>query len=114
MLGGPPFYLSGFRVNEQALQNAAGNLSRIVEDVPLTVLEHHTLRDESWKQKINPIAKQAEQAGHGLMTAAEFAGQKNVFLETNRKQLFKDFPPSNEFQLWMKTLNSKVICKPPI
>ncbi len=114
MLGGPPFYLAGFRVNELALQNAAKNIKALVQSVPLIILEHHTLRDESWKQKLAPIEEQAKQAGHELFTAAEFAGEENRFLESNRKKLFKDFPPSKEFQLWTKTLNSKVISKPPI
>jgi predicted metallo-beta-lactamase superfamily hydrolase len=114
MLGGPPFYLSGFRVKEAALQNATNNLKAIVDTVPLTILEHHTLRDEFWKQKIAPVKFQAKQAGHELLTAAEFAGQENCFLESNRKKMYKDFPPSKEFQLWTKTLTSKFIAKPPL
>jgi uncharacterized protein len=114
MLGGPPFYLSGFRVNESAIQNAVNNLYRIVETVPLTVLEHHTLRDEFWKQKVAPICERASKAGHQVLTAAEFAGVDNVFLESKRKQLFKENPPSKEFQQWMKTLTGKEIAKPPI
>ncbi len=114
MLGGPPFYLSGFRVNEAALQNATNNLKAIVETVPLTIIEHHTLRDEFWKQKVAPIEEHATKAGHSLLTAKEYVGEENHFLESNRKRLFRDFPPSKDFQLWTKTLNNKVIGKPPI
>jgi uncharacterized protein len=114
MLGGPPFYLSGFRVNEAAIQNAVNNLYRIIETVPLTVLEHHMLRDEFWKQKALPIFEHASKVGHRVLTAAEFAGVDNVFLESKRKQLFKENPPSEEFQQWMKTLTGKRITKPPI
>jgi predicted metallo-beta-lactamase superfamily hydrolase len=114
MLGGPPFYLSGFRVEESQLQNALNNLSSIVEIVPLTILEHHALRDESWKQKVAPLCEHAASVGHKLMTAAEYVGIENVFLESRRKQLYHDFPPSKDFELWMKTLNSKKIAKPPI
>ncbi|MGD6934329.1 MAG: MBL fold metallo-hydrolase [Candidatus Bathyarchaeia archaeon] len=114
MLGGPPFYLSGFRVNEAALQNATNNLKAIVEKVPITIIEHHTLRDEFWKQKVAPIEEHATKAGHSLLTAAEYIGEENRFLESNRKRLFRDFPPSKDFQFWTKTLNNKVIGKPPI
>jgi uncharacterized protein len=114
MLGGPPFYLAGFRVNKAAIQNAASNLCSIVKTVPLTVIEHHTLRDDSWKQKLAPLKEQAINAGHVLMTAAEFVGQENNFLESRRKELFAVSPPSEAFRLWMKTLNGKVIAKPPI
>jgi predicted metallo-beta-lactamase superfamily hydrolase len=106
-LGGPPFYLGGFRVEESQLQNALNNLSNIVETVSLTILEHHALRDESWKQKVAPLCEHAATVGHKLMTAAEYVGIENVFLESRRKQLYRDFPPSKEFELWMKTLNSK-------
>ncbi|XHH09637.1 MAG: hypothetical protein ACFCUE_03145 [Candidatus Bathyarchaeia archaeon] len=114
MLGGPPFYLSGFRVNEVALENATENLKTIVKTVPLTIIEHHTLRDEFWKQKLAIVEEQAHQAGHSVLTAAEFAGEENRFSEFNRKRLYRDFPPSKEFQLWTRTLNGKAISKPPI
>ena len=114
MLGGPPFYLGGFRVDEAQLQNGLKNLSSIVESVPLTILEHHALRDESWKQKISPICELASKNEHSIVTAAEYVGEENVFLESKRKQLYRDFPPSDEFKQWMKTLNNKKIAKPPI
>jgi predicted metallo-beta-lactamase superfamily hydrolase len=50
MVGGPPFYLGGFRVDEAQLQEGLGNLTSLVETVPLTILEHHALRDEAWRQ----------------------------------------------------------------
>lgn len=114
MLGGPPFYLAGFRVDESALQNAVSNLSKIVEAVPLTIIEHHALRDEFWKQKIAAVCEGAVNVGHRVLTAAEYVGNANMFLESRRKQLFREFPPSKEFEQWMKTLNNKVISKPPL
>ena len=52
MLGGPPFYLGGFRVEAAQLEQGLRNLESIVQTVPLVILEHHALRDESWKEKI--------------------------------------------------------------
>jgi predicted metallo-beta-lactamase superfamily hydrolase len=114
MLGGPPFYLLGFRVKETSLQTAVSNLKDIVEAVPVTILEHHTLRDELFKQKIDAVQICANQAGHKLLTGAEFIGQENHFLEANRKSLYQMFPPSEKFQQWINALNNKVIYKPPI
>ncbi len=49
------------------------------------------------------------------MTAAEFAGEKNVFLESKRKQLYLENPPSKEFEKWMREgLTEKSSTKPPI
>jgi predicted metallo-beta-lactamase superfamily hydrolase len=114
MLGGPPFYLAGFRVRAESLQNAISNLKAIVRTVPLTILEHHTLRDECFKQKLVSVREQADQMGNGLLTAAEFVGEANCFLEANRKSLYETVPPSKKFQLWMNALRNNVVSKPPV
>ena len=114
MLGGPPFYLGGFRVNFVQLEQGIKNLERIVKAVPLVIFEHHALRDETWKQKINEVYNQAFEAGHSVVTAAEYTGNEDFLLESRRKTLYADFPPSEEFKQWMKTLNNEKIAKPPI
>jgi hypothetical protein len=49
------------------------------------------------------------------MTAAEFAGQENNFLESKRKTLHVENPPSKEFETWMREgLKEKGHAKPPI
>jgi len=114
MLGGPPFYLGGFRVEEALLEQGLRNLESIAQAAPLVIVEHHALRDESWRQKIAKVCRQASDSGHSVMTAAEYLGSGNVFLESKRKQLYRDFPPSAEFKQWMKTLGNKKILKPPL
>jgi uncharacterized protein len=114
MLGGPPLYLGGFRVEIAQLEQGLRNLERIVEAVPLVILEHHALRDESWRPKMDKVFQKAYQSGHSILTAAEYAGKENLFLESRRKQLYRDHPPSDEFKQWIKTLNEKKIAKPPI
>jgi uncharacterized protein len=114
MLGGPPLYLGGFRVEEAQLERGMANLGRIVEKVPTVILEHHALRDAEWRGKITGIFERAEETGHRVLTAAEFAGQENDFLEAKRRELFRDHPPTAEFKAWMKTLKNKTIQKPPL
>jgi predicted metallo-beta-lactamase superfamily hydrolase len=114
MLGGPPFYLGGFRVEMARLDQGLRNLKRIVESVPIVILEHHALRDEFWKQKINSVYERASKVSHSVLTAAEYIGNENMFLESKRKQLYHDFLPSTEFSVWRKTLNDKKITKPPL
>ena len=115
MIGGPPFYLGGFKVAEAQLEMGLRNLAGVVETVPLTILEHHALRDESWQQKTKQAYDAALKAGHTVMTAAEFAGQENAFLESKRKRLYVDYPPSKEFEKWMRGgLTAKSTAKPPI
>ena len=114
MLGGPPLYLGGFRVDLAQLEKGIFNLERIVEEVPNVVLEHHALRDEDWRSKIGRVFARAAEKGHTMQTAAEYSGVENSFLESKRKQLYRDQPPSEEFKKWMKNLSGKVIAKPPI
>jgi predicted metallo-beta-lactamase superfamily hydrolase len=115
MIGGPPFYLGGFKVDEAQLQMGLRNLASVVETVPLTILEHHALRDEAWQQRIKQVYDVALKAGHTVMTAAEFGGQENTFLESRRKRLYMDYPPSKEFEKWMhECLTAKSTTKPPI
>jgi uncharacterized protein len=114
LVGGPPFYLGGFRVEQSQLDLGLANLGRIVEAVPTVVVEHHALRDEFWLKKTQQVHDSAAKLNHRICTAAEFLGKENVFLEAHRKQLFRDFASSKEFEHWMKTLNDKKIGKPPI
>jgi predicted metallo-beta-lactamase superfamily hydrolase len=115
MLGGPPFYLGGFKVDEAQLRLGLRNLTEVVEAVPLTVLEHHALRDEFWQQKTKQAYDAALEMGHKIVTAAEFTGHKNNFLESKRKMLYVENPPSKEFEKWMREgLTEKSHAKPPI
>lgn len=115
LLGGPPFYLEGFKVDSAGVQRGVLNLKRIVRISPLTMIEHHSLRDEMWKQKIQSVYTVAKLAGHKVVTAAEYVGQDNIFLESIRKQLYLENPPSRDFEEWMKeSMDSKRSVKPPV
>jgi len=115
MIGGPPLYLSGFRVKEENIQRGLKNLGKIAETVPLTILEHHILRDKDWREKTKNVFYKANEYGHKILTAAEFLGENNVSLEAVRKRLFAEKPPSAEFQKWMrKSREMQRRVKPPI
>jgi predicted metallo-beta-lactamase superfamily hydrolase len=115
MIGGPPSYLSGFKVDEDQIQSAFRNLNRIIGFSPLTVLEHHLLRDENWKEKADSIFEIARKTGHKVQTAAGFLGMRDKCLESVRKRLFVEDPPSEEFEKWMRlSEDTKKHTKPPI
>ena len=115
IVGGPPTYLAGFRVKEEHIESGMRNLMSLVETVPITILAHHTLRDERWKTLVQPIIDAAQERGHTVLTAAEYQGTKNNFLEFRRRQLFEMEPPSSEFEKWIKLpLQTRKLKKPPI
>jgi predicted metallo-beta-lactamase superfamily hydrolase len=115
MIGGPPTYLAGFRVKEEHIEAGMQNLKTLVENVPTTILEHHILRDENWRGQTQPIFDAATQAGHQMLTAAEYSGKENNLLEFRRRQLFETEPPSSDFMKWLKLpLQKRKQQKPPI
>jgi predicted metallo-beta-lactamase superfamily hydrolase len=115
IMGGPPTYLAGFRVKEGHVKQGMQNLESLVKKVPTTILEHHILRDEKWRNLSQPIFDAASEIGHKVVTAAEFAGKENNLLEFRRRELFGMEPPSPEFEKWMKLPQQKrKLIRPPV
>ena len=115
LIGGPPFYLAGFKVDAVQLRNAVANLKSIVEAVPTTIIEHHTLRDSAWQTNLAGVSEAAAEAGHRIVTGAEYAGKANLLLEAKRARLYADHPPSKDFQNWMRLSGlEQSHTKPPI
>lgn len=115
IVGGPPTYLAGFRVKPEHIQRGMQNLAKLVEHVPTTIVGHHILRDENWKNELEQVFDAATNVGNTVLTAAEYVEQENNFLELNRKQLFEVEPPDSEFKKWMKLpLQKRKLTKPPI
>jgi len=115
IMGGPPTYLTEFRVKDEHIQQGMQNLESLVRKVPATILEHHILRDEKWRRLSKPVFDAASETGHKVFTAAEFVGKENNLLEFRRRQLFESEPPNPEFEKWMKLPQLKrKMEKPPI
>jgi predicted metallo-beta-lactamase superfamily hydrolase len=115
LLGGPPTYLVGFKVDEKQVQIGLTNLREIVKHVETTILEHHVLRDENWNEKATDVFYEAFESRHTVLTAAQFLGKPNGFLEARRRKLFAECPTSEKFEKWMKASEEmKRRVKPPI
>jgi hypothetical protein len=115
MIGGPPLYLAKFRVNDLQIQLGLKNLEKIVGAVPTVIVGHHILRDENWLEKTKTVFDKSRETGCEILTAAEYLGVENSFLESKRKRLFAEDPPSKEFMKWMnESLEAKKRVKPPI
>ncbi len=107
IIGGPPLYLAGFRVDEKHIRQGMKNLEELVKNIPTTILEHHTLRDEKWREACQPIFDTASKGGHTVLTAAEFLKKENNLLEYRRRELFEAEPPSRDFKRWMRLPRSE-------
>jgi predicted metallo-beta-lactamase superfamily hydrolase len=100
LLGGPPFYLEKVKVDTKTIRGGVANAIKIARSVPTVIFEHHALRSENWIEEIRPIRDAASEAGHVVVTAAEYLGLKSNALESIRQRLYEDHPPSESFLKW--------------
>jgi len=112
-LGGPPTYLADYRLKRETVSTAFDNMSRIVEKVPTVVVDHHLLREGGRPQGFEKVLAVSERVGHRVLTAAEFLGLENQFLEARRRELYKEYPPSEEFLRWTKLPEEERMRTPP-
>jgi hypothetical protein len=115
IIGGPPLYLAGFRVSEMQVNDGLERLKRLVIAVPFTILEHHLLRAENWREQSKAVFETAQKTGHEVVSAAEFLGREEDLLEARRKQLFEAEPPGQGFMRWTKiSMLARKLVKPPV
>lgn len=113
IIGGPPLYLS--QVSKQEIQSSLYCLSNLAVSIPTLVVDHHNMRGGNWSDWIKPVLNVSEEFGHSLLSMAELAGKEEKCLESNRKQLYLDHPPSEEFLNWTHASEEyKIQNMPPI
>ncbi|WP_297057278.1 MBL fold metallo-hydrolase [Thermosulfurimonas sp.] len=91
LVDGPSTYL-GPRFGLRALEMARENLLRIIRDLGpgVLILDHHLLRDLSWRRWAGPLFEAAEARGTRLLSGAEFSGKPETLLEAERLKRFRD------------------------
>lgn len=102
VIGGPPEYLSGYKVPEDMIKRGMGNLGKLAAQVPLTIAEHHLLRSMRGLGWLDDLKKIAAENGNRMCSAADYLGVENRLLEANRSLLYEEEPPAQEFQKWVK------------
>lgn len=102
IVGGQPLYLSGSKVSVAAIEQGFQNLQEMVKSVPLTILDHHIIRSEDWKNQVKKVFEEAGKHRNRILTAAEYAGREGLPLECRRTTLYGEEPPSLEFVKWTK------------
>jgi predicted metallo-beta-lactamase superfamily hydrolase len=114
-LGGPPIYLSDYRIPSSILEHGLMNASKLVEEVPTVIFDHHLLRSEKWRETSHMIFEAALKVDHRIATAASFIGEEEKTLESRRNTVYADEPPLLAFNKWLKLPEEKRRCtKPPL
>jgi len=107
VLGGPPTYLEGVRVDQASIQAGIQNAATIVSKIPIVIFEHHILRSEKWREDSKPVYDSASKSEHKVMTAAEYLKIPNMPLESQRERLYKEETPSPAFVKWTELHREK-------
>lgn len=91
---GPMTYMLGSRFTENDLERSMNNFMKVIASCrpAALVLDHHLIRDLSWKDRINKLMVYAERFGTCVCTAAAFSGLSYEPLEAMRKKLYESFP----------------------
>lgn len=90
ILSGYPTLFMGWRFPKWRFEKSSENLIKILEEtrVKKIILDHHLVRDLHYKHKIQDVLKTADKLDKKILTASEFLGQENEFLEARRKELY--------------------------
>jgi len=102
LIGGQPLYLAGSKVSIASVEQGFENLLKIVKAVPITILDHHIVRSENWRDLSKRVFEEARRHGNMVVTAAEFAGKADMPLECRRRILYEEEPPSKDFLKWTR------------
>ena len=102
IVGGPPTYLTVFKVPADSIKRGIDNLAAVARKVPLVIADHHLLRAQDSIQQLSAIQAVTKPIGHSILTAAEHIGESPQLLEANRRELYQEEPPSKRFIKWTK------------
>ncbi len=98
IIGGPPIY--HFKFSDKEREIAHNSLIVLASTIPTLVVDHHLMRDRTWKEWILPVLNATEKAGNRVLTMAELSGKKNTLLEAEREDIYRTDPPSEDFMNW--------------
>lgn len=107
VLGGPPLYLEGVKVEKSSIQKGIRNAAKIAGHIQTVIFEHHVLRSENWRDRASPVYDASAKAGHGVVTGAEYLGMQPMLLESRREKLYEEEPPSEAFLKWTELRREK-------
>lgn len=89
ILDGYPTIFLGWRMSRESFDRSKESLKRAIEETraKTIILDHHILRDIKYKEKMKDVFELAEDLKKELVSAAEFCGVENFFLEAWRRDL---------------------------
>ncbi len=111
IVGGPPIYLRQFTRSDE--QDALHSLVELAKSTRYLVVDHHLLRAKGWDQWMAPVFSGSQSNANEVLTMAELAGRPVNALEAKRAQLYRNAPPSPDFQHWASASDYFKVNNPP-
>ena len=112
LVGGPPLYLEGDRVEAGSIAKGVRGVVKLIEEVPVVVVDHHAARRVEWRQRLSQELPCLEES-KAFMSAAELAGLEDKLLEARRRELYEEEPPSEDFLRWARMRREERRRTPP-
>jgi predicted metallo-beta-lactamase superfamily hydrolase len=88
------------------------NSSKIKMKIKHMILDHHILRDKTWRKYFNEVKEKAKN-DNIIETAAEYLGVEVNALECIRDELYEREEPSAEFTKWCRSIHRHRGKEPP-
>ncbi|MCC5994019.1 MAG: MBL fold metallo-hydrolase [Candidatus Aenigmarchaeota archaeon] len=109
IVDGYPTIFVGWKMQEKSFLNAKENLKEAIRDTDAEkiILDHHVVRDINYKDKMMDIFELGKSMKKEILTAAEFLGLENFFLEAWRKEI-KEGKRIVNVEEYFKRLNEKI------
>ncbi len=98
IIDGYPTIFLGWRMSARNFERSKENLRQAIRKtkVKKVVLDHHIVRDVNYREKIKEVFEAASESNKQVLTAAEFYGLDNLFLEAWRNKLGREIKVSVE------------------
>lgn len=89
ILDGYPTIFVGWRMKATNFEKSKNKLKKALDKTKAKtiILEHHILRDINYKEKMVNVFREAEKLNKKIVSAAEYYGLENFFLEAWRKEI---------------------------
>ena len=91
IIDGYPTIFVGWRMSKASFEKSLINVKTAIEktQAKTIILDHHILRDIKYKEKMKSVFDLAASLHKRVLTAAEYYGLENFFLEAWRKKIHK-------------------------
>jgi len=109
IIDGYPTIFIGYKMSLESFKKSKESMKEFLEKTKVKeiILDHHIVRDLQYKEKIKDVIEFASSLNKKILTAAEYYGLENFFLEALRKDI-KEKKVKVDLEKYYKKLFEKI------